>query len=210
MQEYNETLKQYLREQIALEEHLSGIIVEQLHEVEGDEDKDARSLLERIAAALKGQFGTLNGLLDELELGATETNARRVKGSSANGAALTPLAGNGLAAVSVWQGKKERRLSQILRDDFAALNLVAINNSLLHTSALALEHQGVADVALRHVENLFPLIVTMGTVVTDVAARELGTPGGSSEGSLGHSGAAKTALKNIRRAWRRALVSYAR
>lgn len=176
MRDFNETLKQYLREQIALEEHLMGVLVAQLDEMKGEEDLDAHSLLVRIAKALKEQFGPLNELLDELdrEIIDFEDDTSSTNGIVADYAASPPFKVDGQARASVWKGKKARRLSRLLRDDFSALNLVAINNSLLHTSAVALQNPGVATVALRHVQNLVPLLVTMGTVVTAVAARELG------------------------------------
>jgi hypothetical protein len=145
--------------------------------MKGQEDIDAHSLLVRIAKALKDQFDPLNELLDELErdIVDVENDTSSTNGSFANYAEAAPSKVDEHAKASVWGGKKVRRLSRLLRDDFSALNLVAINNSLLHTSAVALQNQGVAAVALRHVQNLVPLLVTMGTVVTKVAARELAT-----------------------------------
>jgi hypothetical protein len=202
MENHIDTLKQYLREQIALEEQLLRNVEEQLHEVQCAEYADARALLEKTKTALEGHFTPLNELLDQLERDVPLTLAN---GSLTEGK-REPRSNRGSNPSSREEERREqRRISRILRDDFSALNTVALNNTLLHTSALALKCHDIASVALKHIENLLPLLVEIGTLVPEVVAREI-----SKEAPRVHAEAAEVALKNVIQAWRMACAPCAR
>ena len=61
----------------------------------------------------------------------------------------------------------------MLRDDYAALNLAAMGNTLLHATALAADSKEVADVALEHLTNLTGFVTKMTELVRRVAVLEL-------------------------------------
>jgi hypothetical protein len=202
MENHTGTLKQYLREQIALEEQLLRNVEEQLHEVQCAEYADARVLLEKTKTALEGHFTPLNELLDQLERDAPLILAN---GAPPNGT-REPGSHRGSTGSSREEERRERRrISRILRDDFSALNTVALNNTLLHTSALALKCHDIASVALKHIENLLPLLVEIGALVPDVVAREISKVAPRVETEV-----AEVALKNVIQAWRKACAPYTR
>ena len=182
-----DVLEQQLREQIALEEHLFKTIQEQVEDIRGEEFSDARTLLQKTSEALELHFTPLNKLLDSLERVARSDKA---KASSKNGSGVA----NHIIAES-----PRKSLSRVLRDDYSALNLVTISNTLLHATALALEAKEVASTALKHLENLAPLVVRIGELVPEVVTRELHSASPTIDLSI-----AKTALKNTQLIWKRA------
>lgn len=187
MDNHSEVLKQQLSEQIALEEHLCKIIEEQLSEIDEVEFADARVLLSNTCKVLERHFTPLNRLLDKLDEGLSQASQFKAEPGNGNGTNMN------------LQDQRSRRISKILRDDYSALNLITISNTLLHTTALALDSKEIADTALSHLENLTPLVVQIGELMPEVVAREL-----QSESSKIDLGVAQTALKNARLAWRKA------
>lgn len=178
-------LKQQLSEQIALEEHLVKIIEDQISDIDDTNFADAKNLLTKTREALESQFTPLNELLDKLERDALTDRKRAIAGN-----------GGGFKSPLILE-QENRRISRILRDDYSALNLITISNTLLHTMALALNCQEVAEIALKHIENLAPLVVKIGELMPEVIAREL-----YSDSPTINQSVAQTALKNIQLAWR--------
>ena len=61
----------------------------------------------------------------------------------------------------------------MLRDDYTALSLAAISYTMLHTTALALNDQPTAELALRHLKDFTPLITEISRVIPQVVVHEL-------------------------------------
>lgn len=181
-----ELLRQHLGEQIAIEEHLTVKIREQIAAITDPEYADARTLLQQTAEVLERHYEPLNQLLSEQEDEALlAENANSIR--------------DGLAAeLSAKRAASIRRVSSILRDDYSALNLVTISNTLLHTMALALKKKAVAEVALSHLTNLTPLVVKIGELLPETITRELRAMSVEVDPL-----SAKVALRNTKLAWRR-------
>lgn len=180
-------IKTELREQIALEEDLCRRLESQIANFHGDEFLDAKELLTNAARVLEGHYDKLNELLDTLE--AEESN-----GHISATSMLFPY-----NTVASEEETRLKELSKILRDDYSALNLVAISNALLHTTALALGSPIVAEVSLKHLENLASYVLQIGELVPLVIAREL-----QSRSLEVNVSAAETALMNMKHAWLKA------
>ena len=183
-------LQQQIREQIALEEHLCRIIdgqIEDIGEVEYVDYIDAKNLLKNTRQVLEKHFTPLNELLDKLDC---DDDIKQRVGVVPNGLDVKTAHNTELA-----QG----RISKILRDDYSALNLITISNTLLHTTALALNSLEIATIALQHLENLAPFVVRIGELMPEVITRELRTQSPSIDLSV-----AKTALVNTKQAWSKA------
>jgi hypothetical protein len=179
-------LRQHLGEQIAIEEHLNVRIKEQISTITDPEFADARTLLQQTADVLERHFEPLNRLLAQQE---------NEQLSAENATHLH----NGLAAeMSVKRAENINRVSSFLRDDYSALNLVTISNTLLHATALALKKTEVADVALTHLTNLAPLVVRIGELLPETITRELRAISEEVDPL-----SAKVALRNTKLAWRR-------
>ncbi len=55
------------------------------------------------------------------------------------------------------------------------MNSITMGNTLLHTTALALDSHEVAATALMHLKNLTPLVIKISELVPEVVAKELHT-----------------------------------
>ncbi len=187
MTNLDEHLNQYLREQIALEEHLFKGIQDQIAGIDGIEFADAKDLLIKTNQVLEKHFTALNEILDVLDRGTADSVT---KAAASNGGGF---------ADPLQQRIEKIRISRIVRDDYSALSLIAISNTLLHATALALRSQEVAKLALQHLENLTPLVLRMGELVPDVVTRELRFHSPTIDLSV-----AKLALQNAQMAWKKA------
>lgn len=183
MKKENQILAQYLREQIALEEHLCKVIQDQIATINEASFQDAKEVLEAASQLLELQFMPLNTALDAYEHSAEYK---------------TDMNGN-YHPPSHEPSPRRMQISKMLQDDYAALNHVTISNTLLHTLALALGETDVAKLSLTHLENLAPLVVRVGDLVPRVTTREL-----SKEYPSVDPNSAETALGNTKRAWRKA------
>ncbi|GEM_PF-3119370 len=191
MGKVNSLLKKYLEEQIGLEENLFKVIEQQIAEIDDTEFADAKRLLTETKQVLERHYVPLNKALDQLEKDADIAIRNAADNNGHNGH-------NGHNPDSSFiQNKKRRLISRLLRDNYSALNLVTMGNTLLYTTALALGCQEVASIALKHLENLAPLVVKIGELLPDVATREL-----RSESAEVDLAIAQLALKNTQAVWR--------
>ena len=108
-------------------------------------------------------------------------------------------AGNGAGHSVPEPRKNNKKISRILRDVYSALNLITISNTLLHTTALALGRHDIAATALKHLENLAPLVIKIGQLMPGIVTRELRHETHSVDLSV-----ADIALKNAQLAWQKA------
>lgn len=90
-----------------------------------------------------------------------------------------------------------RRVNLMLRDDYSALHLITMSNTLLHTAALAFDAQEVADTALQHLKDLAPLVITISDLLPELIAQELHYQNPSIDPTVGQK-----ALRNAKQAWR--------
>jgi hypothetical protein len=184
MSSQNQILIQHIHEQIALEEQLCKIIEKQISEINEPNYIDAKNLLIRAFKTLESQFAPLNSILDKLE----DASSIDIFKTESNGIEMKNL---------LDPEQKNSIISRILRDDYSALNLITMSNTLLHTTALALESKEVAELALQHIKNLAPVVIKIGQMVPDVVTREL-----KIKSPLIDLNIAKTALKNTQQAWK--------
>lgn len=188
MNNLDEHLKQYLREQIALEEQLYKKIEDQISGIKEAEFADAKDLLIKTNQVLEKHFTPLNKLLDLLDQNTSEAIA---KAAASNGGGFKNPSR---------ESQESIRISRILRDDYSALSLITISNTLLHATALALKSTEVAEIALKHLENLAPLMVMIGELVPGVVTRELWSHSSAIDLSV-----AKLAVQNAQQVWKKSL-----
>ncbi len=185
MTEQSDILLKYLCEQISIEEELYDLIQDQLVEVEDTDYEDAKKILKQTSELLEKHFTPLNKLLDKLENPPTSLKAKNKERSF-------KLLTNSTSKSTLPSGY----IAGLLRDDYASLNHITMSNTLLHTIALALDSQDLANLSLAHLENLAPLVIQLGELVPTIVALELckDSPGINPAIAL-------TALENAKRAW---------
>ena len=120
----------------------------------------ASDLLLRLEAELDARVAALTDTLEEVEDG--EPVLR-----SALGAIL------GAAAGLFDRVRLDTRVSRMLRDDYAALSFAAVCYEMLHTTALDLGDDRVAELALRHLAACARSIARIGDLMPAVLLAEL-------------------------------------
>ena len=164
MKEITQILEASLLTQLSLEEHLYKEVELQLSQSNIDEYPGVKEMLNSIKRVLEKHYSRLNLALEQVERTAAQFALSEQKEQRAN--EINKLSGETL-------GIRSLHVSQMLHDDFAALNLAAIGNTLLHTTALAAESQVIADLALEHLENLSRFVVNLSELLPRVVGREL-------------------------------------
>lgn len=182
MDRCNEILKSQICDQIALEEQLYKSIEDKIMELDDNDFVDAKEILQRIASTIENHYTRLNNSLEVLD-----SEAGRVRKAS-----LVDLDKSLVNLKSL-----NKNVSKILRDVYSELNKIVISTTQLHTMALALDKQELAVVALTHIQNIAPLIVSLGKLVPEIVTRELKSILPEIDSAV-----AKLALENTRSAWK--------
>ncbi|MEM5787517.1 MAG: hypothetical protein AAGU11_09380 [Syntrophobacteraceae bacterium] len=155
-----EILRDYVSDMLGVEKHCLESIERQTADDRFSACPEAHGLLIKIEAVLRSHTGTLDSCLSTLD--------GEMKGL------FTKATTSAMGAIAGLYGKlREDPVSRSLRDDYTALSLAAISYTMLHTTALALHDQPVAALALKHLNDLTPLIVALSRVIPEVVAREL-------------------------------------
>jgi ferritin-like metal-binding protein YciE len=179
-----DALRPYLADMAAVEKH----ILEALERQHKDDDirqfPNAHQWLDRTMGILKQH---VNGLEDHL------------KGFPGGGAASTvkeAVTGVLGTIAGLYDKVRKDTASRALRDDYTALSLAVISYTMLHTTALGLRQGASAELALRNLKDLTPLLVELSQIVPHVVLRELSFEGYEVETSL-----AQNAVRNTQEAW---------
>ena len=92
---------------------------------------------------------------------------------------------------------RSHTLSRMLRDDYTALSYTALSYTALHSVALLLKNNSTADLALRNLQNLTPLVVEISEMIPLIIAQEIASECPGVDTSL-----ASSALANTHNAWK--------
>ena len=128
------------------------------------------------------RFPAVSLLIDSIEE-TIDTHIERVADAlarlGASESALKKAVGTVLGIVGGIYDKvrQDDKVSRLVRDDYAALSFAVVCYQMLHTTALALGDQRVADMALRHLENYAAAIMRIGEVIPSLVIQELSTEG---------------------------------
>jgi ferritin-like metal-binding protein YciE len=184
MPDNRETLRPYIADMLAVEKH----IVEALERQQKDDDikqfPNAAQLIERTLGLLRGHVRTLDAHLESYQ------------GGSAAGAVKEAVTGVLGAIAGMYDKIRKDTASRALRDDYTALSLATVSYTMLHTTALGLRQGATADIALRHLQDLTPLIMELSEVVPTIVLKEL-----SFEGYEIETGLAQQAVRNTQQTW---------
>jgi hypothetical protein len=184
MPDNRETLRPYIADMLAVEKH----IVEALEWQQKDDDikqfPNAAQLIEKTLGVLRGHARTLDNHLESFP------------GGSAAGAVKEAVTGVLGAIAGMYDKIRKDTASRALRDDYTALSLATISYTMLHTTALGLRQGATAEVALRHLQDLTPIIMELSEVLPTIVLKEL-----SFEGYEIETGLAQQAVRNTQQTW---------
>jgi hypothetical protein len=154
-----EAINSYITDMLSLEEHIQKAIRGQLEDLEDypDVTRDLRQVLRKVEQHVS-----------DLQDLSRRRNARGP--SDAIKRAGSVLLGLGAAAVDL---VRKEGLPKNLRDDYTAFSLATIGYVMLHTTALALEEQEVADLARQHFADYAHTVTLLHNVVPGAVLRFL-------------------------------------
>ena len=178
-------LNQYATDMAALSTHIAEAVEHQADTPEIQNFPEAAGLARRIAAMMREQAKELEAYNETTEGGGVLEAAKE---------ALFSILGD--AAGIINRIRQTDEVSRMLRDDYTALSLAAVSYEMLHTTALGLKDQRLADLALRNLGEITPVLVELSQDVIRVVVREL-----SAEDRILDATVADEAIRNTQRMW---------
>ena len=155
----NEAINSYIGDMLALEDHIEKALKGQLADLKDYPDVVAE--LRQIHRQVEHHISDLRVLSDRRKAAGVAGAVKRA-GSAVAGAAA------GLIDLVRSEG-----LPKNLRDDYTAFNLANIGYLMLHTTALALGDQEVADLGRQHFRDYAAVILRFDTLVPESVVRYL-------------------------------------
>lgn len=182
-----EILNTYVTDMAAVEKHILEAVEKQATTDSVRKYPEAAQIIGKLTSTLKRHVEALEAYNESTKGGDLKEAAKE-----AVGAALGFVAGiyNKL--------RQTDQVSRMIRDDYTAVSLAAISYHMLHTTALGLKDQRVADMALEHLKDLTPILVELSKVVCHVVADEL-----EDEDKVFTASIAEQAVRNTQEAWSR-------
>src|SRR5215208_3228145 len=180
MSDRHDNLRPYVADMSAVERHILEAVERQLGDDSTKSFPEALQLLRRVEGALNRHVQAL------------ESHLKSFDGGSLAGTVKETVTGVLGVFAGLYDKVRKEQVSRMLRDDYTALNLAAISCTMLHTTALANREQATADLALRHLRDLAPLIMEINEVIPQVVVRELTEEGKAYDASLAQRAARDT------------------
>ena len=184
MQARSDTLQHDVSDMIAIEEHIANAVKRQAEDQDVLNNPQASRIIQNILQYAEQHSQHLKQHLES------------IGGDPAKG--IKEVATSALGAVAGMYDKiRSEQVSKMLRDDYTALNLAAIAYTMLHTTGLALQDQGTASLALRHLQHYTPIIMELNQIIPSVVVAEL-----KDDGLNVIEGSAQQAVNNTQNAWK--------
>jgi ferritin-like metal-binding protein YciE len=155
----NEAINSYIGDMLALEDHIEQALKGQLTDLKDYPDVVAE--LRQIHHQVEHHIADLRALSDRRNAGGVAQAVKRA-GSAVAG-----------AAAGVLDLVRTEGLPKNLRDDYTAFNLANIGYLMLHTTALSLGDQEVADLGRQHFRDYAEAILKFDTLVPASVVRYL-------------------------------------
>jgi len=155
----NEAINSYIGDMLALEDHIEKAIKSQLADLK--DYPDVVTELRHVHGQVEHHISDLRALSDRRNAGGVAEAVKRA-GSAVAGAAA------GLIELVRSEG-----LPKNLRDDYTAFNLANVGYLMLHTTALALGDQEVADLGRQHFRDYAEAILRFDALVPAAVVRYL-------------------------------------
>jgi ferritin-like metal-binding protein YciE len=155
----DEAINSYITDMLSLEEHIEKAVRGQLEDLEDypEVTRDLRQILRKV----EQHVSDLKDLSSRRKAQGPSDAVKRV-GSA--------LLGMGAAAVDL---VRTEGLPKNLRDDYTAFSLATIGYVMLHTTALSLGEQEVADLARQHFADYAQAVTLLHNVVPGAVLRFL-------------------------------------
>lgn len=179
-------LANYATDMLTVEEHILDAVEHQASTDAVTKYPSASAIIARIETTMRAHTASLETYVDGLGEGDLKAKLKN---------ALTETLG--FAAGMVNKIRQTDQVSRMLRDDYAALSFAAICYHMLHTTALSLKDQQLADLALSNLDDVTPIIMDLSEAICRVVVAEL-----TDEDRTIDPTVADEAIRNTQRTWR--------
>jgi ferritin-like metal-binding protein YciE len=184
MDDKMETLRGYVNDMLAVERDMHAAFRRHKEDHAVRTFPETAAVLQQIEDRIDVHIANLERCLERL--GTSESPVK-----AAVGAVLGAVAG-------VYGKLRDDRVSRMVRDDYTALCFATVCYEMLHTTALALGHGEVANLALSHLRDYTPAVMALTEILPDILTDEL-----TREGKMqGNGSIARLAAQNVVEAWR--------
>lgn len=179
--EKNNNLQTYTSDLHALERHFMNAVKKQKTS-DRVTDKRAVDLLNNLDKTASAHVQKLSAELDQM--GAEVKSTIKSK--------IATFAGS---VAGMIDSVRDDALSKMLRDDYAALSMITIGYTMLHTHALSNENHELAEMSKNHLDDCTILITQISKVIPMVTAYEINSDTDRAE-EIG-----RQALENTQESW---------
>ena len=176
-------LQQHVGDMLALDRHILSAVDRQLMDTDASSYANVRELLDSTREVMGRHIDRLEQELDVL--GGSPTSPIKSAVSSAAGSAMALL-----------DRVKHAQVSRMIRDNYTALSLASVSYSMLHTTALALNSQRIADLAQQCLMEVTPLIIRYSEQIPVVVVNEMARDALPVDVTI-----SQVAVDNTQRAW---------
>jgi hypothetical protein len=186
MKDNREEIRPYVADMAAVERHILEALERQRKADTFKDFPQALGLIDRLAGLLKTHTENLETHLDSMPGGGVAAAVKET---------VTGVLG-GLAGV--YDKVRKEEVSRALRDDYTALSLATISYTMLHSTALGLRQGTTAEIALRNLKELTPVLIELSQIIPAVVLKELSFEGYDIDFSLSNQ-----AVRDTQEAWSR-------
>ena len=151
------TLRIYVNDAVALGRLIEEALCRQVEDERVKALPEVFSAIDRIRTVVHTQVLTM------------ENHAAAIGGSSAKDV-ITSFAG---VISALYDKVRKHPVSRLLRDDHTALVLACTGYSMLYTTGIAVRELPVANVSIRHLNELTPLVMELSHLIPSVVVTEL-------------------------------------
>ena len=155
----NEAINSYITDMLALEDHIEKAVKGQLTDLK--EYPEVVVALRDIHTKIEHHISDLRMLSDRRNAGGVVESVKRA------GSALAGVAAGVIDLI------RTEGLPKNLRDDYTAFSLANIGYVMLHTTALAVEDQEVADLAHQHFRDYTDAVMRLNNLIPAAVVRFL-------------------------------------
>ena len=155
----NEAINSYITDMLALEDHIEKAVKGQLTDLK--EYPEVVVALRDIHTKIEHHISDLRMLSDRRNAGGVVESVKRA------GSALAGVAAGVIDLI------RTEGLPKNLRDDYTAFSLANIGYVMLHTTALAVEDQEVADLAHQHFRDYTDAVMRLNNLIPAATVRFL-------------------------------------
>lgn len=177
-------IRKHVSDMLAVEEHFLEAVERQRQDERVREHLDANKVLIELERILRAHTETLEEVTQRYGAGGESLVKRAVT------EALGFMAG-------LYDKVRDYPVSRMLRDDYAALSLAAMSYTAMHSFGLAIRENQIADLALKHLEELTPIVIEVSRLLPQLVIAEVG----DRLNQQIDAAAVQAAVSNTQRAW---------